>query len=138
MLRIRKGGWGGRMAECRDYGIRCVACGDDSHYLRYKVVPACYRRHFPVHLKSHRSHDIVLLCVDCHEVAHQAAAAVKLELARYAPRPLPRTCGTRGGVGSLWNAWGCGLTRACVRVCVCTCARMFARIRKGCPGRGVC
>jgi cation-transporting P-type ATPase D len=23
--------------------------------------------HFPEHLKSHRSHDIVLLCVDCHE-----------------------------------------------------------------------
>lgn len=29
----------------------------------YRVVPACYRRAMPVSLKSHRSHDIVLLCV---------------------------------------------------------------------------
>jgi hypothetical protein len=35
---------------------------------RYRVVPACYRRCFPAHLKSHRSHDIVLLCIDCHQV----------------------------------------------------------------------
>nr|CAD1819223.1 unnamed protein product [Ananas comosus var. bracteatus] len=28
------------------------------------------------HLKSHRSHDIVLLCVDCHEAAHAAAEKI--------------------------------------------------------------
>lgn len=50
---------------------RCVVCGDEEHYLRYRVVPSCYRRHFPVHLKSHRSHDVVLLCVPCHQIAHQ-------------------------------------------------------------------
>jgi cobalt/nickel-transporting P-type ATPase D len=50
---------------------RCVACGQTKHYLRYRVVPACYRRSFPVHMKSHRSHDIVLLCVDCHHVAQR-------------------------------------------------------------------
>jgi len=38
-----------------------------------RVVPACYRRCFPAHLKSHRSHDIVLLCVDCHQVLVDAA-----------------------------------------------------------------
>lgn len=50
---------------------KCVACGEEGHYLRYRVVPACYRRNFPVQWKSHRSHDIVLLCVDCHHVAHR-------------------------------------------------------------------
>ncbi len=35
-----------RAAPCR-----CVVCGEGSHYLRYRVVPSCYRRHFPSHLK---------------------------------------------------------------------------------------
>lgn len=48
---------------------RCVGCGEEGHFLRYKVVPSCYRRHFPVHMKSHRSHDVVLLCLDCHHEA---------------------------------------------------------------------
>lgn len=32
-------------------------------------------------MKSHRSHDIVLLCVDCHEVAHAAAEKYKRKIA---------------------------------------------------------
>lgn len=51
----------------------CVSCGEEKHYIRYRIIPSCYRMHFPEHLKSHRSHDIVLLCVDCHEKAHTAA-----------------------------------------------------------------
>eukprot|EP00879_Flechtneria_rotunda_P011906 GHRR01012435.1.p1 GENE.GHRR01012435.1~~GHRR01012435.1.p1 ORF type:complete len:931 (+),score=387.60 GHRR01012435.1:2246-5038(+) len=60
---------------------RCVVCGQEQHYLRYRVVPACYRRCFPSHLKSHRSHDILLLCFDCHQVAHKAAEVVKRQIA---------------------------------------------------------
>ncbi|XVF03076.1 hypothetical protein REPUB_Repub04eG0229400 [Reevesia pubescens] len=59
----------------------CVSCGEGNHYLRYRVIPSCYRIHFPEHLKSHRSHDIVLLCVDCHEVAHAAAEKYKKQIA---------------------------------------------------------
>ncbi|EPS68035.1 hypothetical protein M569_06735, partial [Genlisea aurea] len=59
----------------------CVGCGEGSHYLRYRIIPSCYRMHFPEHLKSHRSHDIVLLCVDCHEVAHAAAEKYKKRVA---------------------------------------------------------
>ncbi|CAI0550648.1 unnamed protein product [Linum tenue] len=59
----------------------CVSCGEGGHYLRYRVIPSCYRIHFPEHLKSHRSHDIVLLCVDCHEVAHAAAEKHKRKIA---------------------------------------------------------
>lgn len=59
----------------------CVGCGEGNHYLRYRIIPSCYRVHFPEHLKSHRSHDIVLLCVDCHEVAHAAAEKYKRKLA---------------------------------------------------------
>ncbi|XP_059451789.1 protein RRP6-like 3 isoform X2 [Corylus avellana] len=59
----------------------CVGCGEGNHYLRYRIIPSCYRIHFPEHLKSHRSHDIVLLCVDCHEVAHAAAERYKKQVA---------------------------------------------------------
>lgn len=59
----------------------CVGCGEENHYLRYRVIPSCYRVHFPEHLKSHRSHDIVLLCVDCHEIAHSAAEKHKKRVA---------------------------------------------------------
>ncbi|GAV66978.1 HRDC domain-containing protein/DNA_pol_A_exo1 domain-containing protein [Cephalotus follicularis] len=59
----------------------CVGCGEGDHYLRYRIIPSCYRMHFPEQLKSHRSHDIVLLCVDCHEVAHAAAEKYKKQVA---------------------------------------------------------
>lgn len=59
----------------------CVGCGEGNHYLRYRIIPSCYRMHFPEHLKSHRSHDIVLVCVDCHEKAHAAAEKYKKQIA---------------------------------------------------------
>ena len=45
---------------------RCCVCGKLGDYLRHHVVPHCYRALFPVHMKSHLSHDIVLLCQQCH------------------------------------------------------------------------
>lgn len=82
---------------------RCVGCGESSHYLRYRVIPSCYRQHFPEHLKSHRSHDIVLLCVDCHEVAHCAAERHKKQVAIDYGVPLfarrVMDSGTLGGYG---------------------------------------
>lgn len=50
----------------------CCVCGAGEHYLRHSIVPHCYRQHFPEHMKSHLSHDIVLLCVGCHQVCNAA------------------------------------------------------------------
>ena len=66
----------------------CVSCGESNYYLRYRIIPSCYRIHFPEHLKSHRSHDIVLLCVDCHEIAHAAAEKYKRQVAEKFGIPL--------------------------------------------------
>jgi len=79
--------------KCHDFYVqsranRCVSCGEDGHYLRYKIVPACYRKNFPVPLKSHRSHDIVLLCIDCHEVAQAAQDKLKRKLSEEYQIPL--------------------------------------------------
>lgn len=66
----------------------CVSCGEEGHYLRYKIVPACYRKNFPIPLKSHRSHDVVLLCIDCHHIAQTAADRLKRKLAEEYDTPL--------------------------------------------------
>jgi hypothetical protein len=54
-------------------------------------VPQCYRRNMPNGMKSHRSHDIVLLCVFCHQAAHKSADRVKRALAAEYGVPLHPT-----------------------------------------------
>eukprot|EP00571_Detonula_confervacea_P012576 CAMPEP_0172311160 /NCGR_PEP_ID=MMETSP1058-20130122/13996_1 /TAXON_ID=83371 /ORGANISM="Detonula confervacea, Strain CCMP 353" /LENGTH=399 /DNA_ID=CAMNT_0013024249 /DNA_START=94 /DNA_END=1290 /DNA_ORIENTATION=+ len=44
----------------------CVCCGDDGHHIRHYIVPYSYRTQLPDEYKSHMSHDIVILCPDCH------------------------------------------------------------------------
>jgi hypothetical protein len=44
----------------------CVACGRDGHIIRHYIVPYAYRSLLPPEYKSHMSHDIVILCPDCH------------------------------------------------------------------------
>lgn len=44
----------------------CVECGDDGHHIRHYIVPYSYRTLLPQEYKSHMSHDIVILCPDCH------------------------------------------------------------------------
>jgi len=63
----------------RDYGKRikkniCVACGDaKKHQMRFYIVPHVYRNLFPKQYKTHMSHDVVLLCSDCHLICGQAS-----------------------------------------------------------------
>ncbi|XP_026694356.2 exonuclease 3'-5' domain-containing protein 2-like isoform X1 [Ciona intestinalis] len=64
----------GRPASDRDYYLYdkqnvCVVCGSNGAIVRKNVVPHEYRRHFPLLLKDHVSHDIVPLCVACHQRA---------------------------------------------------------------------
>jgi cation-transporting P-type ATPase D len=55
----------------------CVICGNDKNYLKFHIVPLLYRRHFPNRFKSHRSHDVLLICTTCHEKANQAIDKMK-------------------------------------------------------------
>lgn len=45
----------------------CAVCGTDEEQTRHHIVPYCFRRYFTDALKSHNSHDIVPLCVPCHD-----------------------------------------------------------------------
>jgi len=49
----------------------CVVCGREEDYMRFHVVPLLYRQFFPNELKSHKSHDVILLCFICMEKANR-------------------------------------------------------------------
>uniref|UniRef100_UPI00358E6862 exonuclease 3'-5' domain-containing protein 2 n=1 Tax=Myxine glutinosa TaxID=7769 RepID=UPI00358E6862 len=59
----------------------CVVCGKDNSFIKKNVIPLQYRRHFPLPLKSHKSHDAVLLCIHCHAVANYHELRFKQALA---------------------------------------------------------
>lgn len=59
----------------------CVVCGSKESLLRKNVVPREYRRHFPDVMKDHISHDILLLCVQCHQLSNLQDLALRYILA---------------------------------------------------------
>ena len=58
----------------------CVICGSEKDYLRFHIIPLIYRSCFPENLKSHKSHDVVLLCLSCHERARLVYEKKKKEI----------------------------------------------------------
>jgi hypothetical protein len=60
---------------------QCVCCGNEELLTRHHVVPYCYRKNFPAQFKKSCSHDVLLLCIDCHEKYEIEARALKIELA---------------------------------------------------------
>ena len=67
---------------------QCVVCGNESQYSRFHVIPSLYRQHFPDELKSHRSHDVLLLCFECHEKSSNMQEKVKKTLSEQYLIPL--------------------------------------------------
>jgi hypothetical protein len=61
---------------------RCVVCGSEEGLNRHHVVPSVYRRHLPADVKDHAHHDVVLLCVGCHERYERKADELRAELGR--------------------------------------------------------
>lgn len=68
-----------------DYGLnqmenKCVNCGGKENLNKHHVVPICYRKHFPLELKSHKFHDVLPLCINCHNKYERKADILKTEL----------------------------------------------------------
>jgi hypothetical protein len=55
----------------------CVVCGVSSSLLRHNIIPHMFRKHLPEYIKSHSSHDIVLLCVPCHKKAEKGTETMR-------------------------------------------------------------
>lgn len=66
----------------------CVVCGRDDSYLRKNVVPHEYRRYFPSFMKDRHSHDILLLCSECHSLSNCYDSKLRAELSEKYNAPL--------------------------------------------------
>jgi len=58
----------------------CVSCGRVDQLTKHHVVPYCYRRFFPEHLKNHTAYDVLPLCYECHETYEGFAHQFKKQL----------------------------------------------------------
>uniref|UniRef100_A0A1A9ZM47 Exonuclease 3'-5' domain-containing protein 2 n=1 Tax=Glossina pallidipes TaxID=7398 RepID=A0A1A9ZM47_GLOPL len=66
---------------------RCVVCGERNAFVRKNIVPREYRKHFPVVLKSHTSHDVLLLCPKCHQISNISDYKVRNKLSEMCDAP---------------------------------------------------
>lgn len=66
----------------------CVVCGSDESYLRKSIVPHDYRRYFPVCMKDHHCHDILLMCYECHRVSNFYDEQLRQKLAKEYDAPV--------------------------------------------------
>lgn len=66
----------------------CVVCGNNDHIFRKTVVPHEYRRYFPELMKKNLSHDVVLLCVDCHRLSNARDRDLRNKLANECDAPI--------------------------------------------------
>lgn len=60
---------------------QCVVCGCQTGLNRHHVVPSLYRKHLPLYIKDHSYHDVLLLCLPCHEKYEESANVLKKEIA---------------------------------------------------------
>lgn len=77
----------------KGYGLNemkniCINCGTAENLTRHHVVPISYRRYFPVELKSHNFHDVLPMCVNCHETYERKADVLKNCLAKQYAAPI--------------------------------------------------
>ncbi|EGC40462.1 hypothetical protein DICPUDRAFT_146576 [Dictyostelium purpureum] len=66
----------------------CVVCGSTYKILRHSVVPHCYRQYLPEEIKSHSSHDVLLLCCDCHATMEKRSHIMRMMIAKQYGVPL--------------------------------------------------
>ncbi|XP_043234842.1 exonuclease 3'-5' domain-containing protein 2-like isoform X1 [Amphibalanus amphitrite] len=66
----------------------CVRCGASDGYVRKNIVPQEYRKHFPEIMKSHQSHDVLLMCVSCHQESNSLDLKMRQRLAEECHAPI--------------------------------------------------
>lgn len=67
---------------------KCVVCGKEETFIRKNVVPREYRKHFPVVMKDHTSHDVLLLCTICHQLSNMSDLNLRQKLAEMCNAPI--------------------------------------------------
>ncbi|KAF7998414.1 hypothetical protein HCN44_009812 [Aphidius gifuensis] len=70
---------------------QCVVCGSFDNFIKKNIVPREYRKYFPLVMKVHQSHDILLLCSFCHVKSNASDQDLRKELARMCNAPFNQT-----------------------------------------------
>lgn len=70
----------------KEYGLEemkniCVNCGDEENLTRHHIVPYCYRKFLPESIKAHNFHDVLPMCISCHNKYEREADKLKSLLA---------------------------------------------------------
>ncbi|XP_049857544.1 exonuclease 3'-5' domain-containing protein 2 isoform X2 [Schistocerca gregaria] len=66
----------------------CVVCGRTESYLRKNIIPREYRKYFPAVMKDHTSHDVLLLCWECHQLSNWHDLSLRTTLAKKCDAPI--------------------------------------------------
>lgn len=66
----------------------CVVCNSRQSLVRKNVVPHEYRKYFPEIMKNHISHDILLLCLRCHQISNLRDGDLRRALAEECNAPI--------------------------------------------------
>ncbi|KAL5021969.1 hypothetical protein ScPMuIL_001124 [Solemya velum] len=66
----------------------CVVCGKSESYIKKLIIPKEYRKYFPPILKDHASHDVLLMCLPCHQMSCQYDSILRQSLAEECEAPL--------------------------------------------------
>jgi hypothetical protein len=77
-------GWNGKPLQefyNQDRENICVVCGSKQNLTRHHVVPNCFRVLFPEDLKNHSHHDVLPLCMVCHDIYEGHANDLKRKFA---------------------------------------------------------
>lgn len=61
---------------------RCVCCGGTQNLNRHHVMPRVFRRYLPECIKDHNYHDVLLLCIGCHERYEVEAGKLKQQICK--------------------------------------------------------
>lgn len=61
---------------------QCVCCASTKDLNRHHVMPRVFRRYLPEEIKDHNYHDVLLMCIDCHERYEVDAAKLKQEICK--------------------------------------------------------
>jgi hypothetical protein len=61
---------------------QCVVCASVKDLNRHHVMPRVFRRYMPECIKDHNYHDVLLMCIDCHERYEVEAAKLKQEICK--------------------------------------------------------
>jgi hypothetical protein len=64
----------------QDRENRCVVCGSYDNLTLHHCVPYSYRRHFSADLRDHSHHDVIPLCLECHDKYNLAESQLRKEL----------------------------------------------------------